>query len=79
MSGPADAGPRIQENTMQNNTEIMDLIANYDAYADVDELNVTAAADAPATTPVCAASVASSTWCASAASAISGATYEAGC
>lgn len=64
---------------MDKTNAIMDLVSNYDAYADVAELNVTAAAEAPATTPVCAATIASSGWCAAGASAISGATYEAGC
>ncbi|WP_336621356.1 LxmA leader domain family RiPP, partial [Streptomyces sp. DH10] len=47
---------------MDKSVAIMELVSNYDAYADVDELNISAAADAPATTPVCAASVASSSW-----------------
>ncbi|GJF23214.1 LxmA leader domain family RiPP [Streptomyces flaveolus] len=64
---------------MDKSMAIMELVSHYDAYADVDELNITAAADAPATTPVCAASVASSSWCAASASAVSGATYELTC
>lgn len=69
---------------MSHNQSIVDLVAGYGAYARVDELNIHAAVDAPATTPVCAAtvavSVASSTWCASgAASAVGGATYKVGC
>ncbi|WP_323056123.1 LxmA leader domain family RiPP, partial [Streptomyces sp. NEAU-W12] len=38
---------------MNKSVAIMELVSNYDAYADVDELNISAAADAPATTPVC--------------------------
>lgn len=64
---------------MNKHASVMELVANYDAYTDAAELDVTAAADAPATTPVCAATAASSTWCAGGASAVSGATYEAGC
>ncbi|GIF40447.1 LxmA leader domain family RiPP [Actinoplanes xinjiangensis] len=58
------------------NTEIVDLVAQYETYAEANELNLSAASDAPATSPVCAASAASSTWCAAGASAVSGATYE---
>lgn len=59
---------------------IMELVAGYDEYADANELQVGAVADAPETTIVCAASVASSKVCASAAvSAIGGATYELSC
>ncbi|MGJ5755234.1 hypothetical protein FB563_3452 [Streptomyces puniciscabiei] len=64
---------------MDKSTAIMELVSNYTSYADVTELNVTAAADAPATTPVCAVSIASSSWCAAGASAASGATYEITC
>ncbi|HEX5540798.1 MAG TPA: LxmA leader domain family RiPP [Micromonospora sp.] len=66
---------------MDKATAIMDLISAYDAYADVSELNVSAAADAPATTLPCAIAVskASSTWCAASVSAVSGATYELTC
>lgn len=69
---------------MSHNQSIVDLVAGYGAYASVDELNVHAAADAPATTPVCAATVAvsaaSSGWCATGAvSAAGGATYKVGC
>jgi hypothetical protein len=34
---------------------IMDLLAGYEAYSKVEELNVAAAADAPATSAPCAA------------------------
>jgi hypothetical protein len=64
---------------MEKTTAIMELVSNYNSYADVTELNVTAAADAPATSPVCAVSIASSTWCAASVSAVSGATYELTC
>lgn len=69
---------------MSHDQSIVDLVAGYGAYASVDELNVHAAVDAPATTPVCAAtvavSVASSTWCASGAvSAAGGATFRVQC
>ncbi|MBY6350952.1 LxmA leader domain family RiPP [Rhodococcoides corynebacterioides] len=67
-----------------NESTIVDLVSGYRAYADADELNTSAATDAPATSPVCAASIvaskASSTWCASAAaSAVGGSTYRVGC
>lgn len=69
---------------MDNSTNILELVAGYEAYASADQLDVRAAVDAPATTPVCAASIAisaaSSTWCASAASGASaGVTYHWGC
>jgi hypothetical protein len=69
---------------METMPNIVDLVAGYSAYATADELNVHAAVEAPATTPVCAATVyasaASSGYCASAAaSAIAGATYKIGC
>ncbi|MGK4582158.1 LxmA leader domain family RiPP [Kitasatospora sp. HPMI-4] len=69
---------------MNKSASIMELVSNYDAYTAVEELNVAAASDAPATSPVCAWSVAvsyaSSWYCASAAaSAVSSATYEATC
>jgi hypothetical protein len=66
---------------MDKTTAIMDLVSAYDAYADLSELNVSAVADAPATTIPCAIAVskASSTWCAASVSAISGATYEITC
>lgn len=58
---------------------IIDLVAGYSAYATADELNVHAAVEAPATTPVCAATAASSTWCAAGAGAAAGGTYKLGC
>lgn len=65
---------------MDKSSAIMELVSSYNAYADASELNVGAASDAPATTPVCAVSIASSWYCASAASsAISSATYELSC
>ncbi|GGY21957.1 LxmA leader domain family RiPP [Streptomyces djakartensis] len=63
---------------MDKSVAIMELVSNYDAYADVEELNISAATDAPATTPVCAAT-ASSAPCAAAASAVSAVTYHKGC
>jgi hypothetical protein len=44
-------------------TAIMDLVAGYEAYADTEELQFEAAADAPATTLFCASAGAS--WMAS--------------
>lgn len=71
---------------MNNKTmAITDLIAGYSAYTEAEELNVSAAAGAPATTWVCVsvASRASSAkcagWASAGASAISGATYEITC
>ncbi|MEU8658534.1 LxmA leader domain family RiPP, partial [Actinoplanes philippinensis] len=40
------------------NTEIVDLVAQYETYAEANELNLSAASDAPATSPVCAVSAA---------------------
>ncbi|MGW2329930.1 LxmA leader domain family RiPP [Streptomyces sp. NPDC001700] len=48
-------------------TAIMELVAGYDAYADSEELQPTATADAPATSPFCAS--AGISWLASAFSA----------
>ncbi|MEU6210109.1 LxmA leader domain family RiPP [Streptomyces sp. JL4002] len=67
-----------------DNASMMDLVAGYNTYAEASELGIQAVADAPATTPVCAATIAasaaSSGWCASAAaSAAGGATYKLGC
>jgi hypothetical protein len=39
----------------------MDLVAGYGAYSDAPELNLQAAADAPATTPVCLVTISIST------------------
>ncbi len=73
---------------MDNKSSVItDLVAGYSAYTEAGELNVSAAAGAPATSPVCAsisvASRISSAKCASiasaATSAISGATYEITC
>ncbi|MET3804676.1 hypothetical protein ABIB25_001671 [Nakamurella sp. UYEF19] len=69
---------------MNQTANIFELVAGYEAYTSADQLDVRAAADAPATTPVCVASVAvsvaSSWWCASAVSGASvGATYHLGC
>ncbi|MEU7665042.1 LxmA leader domain family RiPP [Streptomyces lincolnensis] len=55
---------------MNSNDSIMELVAGYETYMDADELDVTAVADAPATTWYCASA---------AASFISAATYEATC
>ncbi|MDG9714531.1 MULTISPECIES: LxmA leader domain family RiPP [Streptomyces] len=63
---------------MDKSVAIMELVSNYDAYTDVEELNISAAADAPATTPVCAIG-ASSGVCASAVSAAGALTYHKGC
>ncbi|MFI1254190.1 LxmA leader domain family RiPP [Streptomyces netropsis] len=60
-------------------TVITDLVAGYSAYTEVGELNVNAAAGAPATTWYCASvaiSRTSSVKCSAAVSAASGATYE---
>ncbi|MFF8646403.1 LxmA leader domain family RiPP [Streptomyces sp. NPDC015345] len=64
---------------MDKSMAIMELVSNYDVYADVDELNITAAADAPATSPVCAVSAASSLACAASVRTVSQATFRAGC
>jgi hypothetical protein len=40
-------------NTIAHAPAVMDLVAGYGAYSDAPELNLQAAADAPATTPVC--------------------------
>ncbi len=71
---------------MKKSVAITDLIAGYDAYADVKELNVSAAAGAPATSWVCVsvvASIRSSNACrlsvSAVSSAVSGATYEVAC
>ncbi|BDM67184.1 hypothetical protein HEK616_06710 [Streptomyces nigrescens] len=67
-------------------TVITDLVAGYSAYTEAGELNVSAAAGAPATTWVCvsvAASRVSSakcvSWAGASVSAASGATYEITC
>nr|PZN41714.1 MAG: hypothetical protein DIU60_16480 [Actinomycetota bacterium] len=61
-------------------TPMMELVAGYDAYATAAELNIEASVDAPATSPVCAVSAASSNWCVSALiGASAGATYKVGC
>ncbi|AIA06992.1 hypothetical protein SAZ_34145 [Streptomyces noursei ZPM] len=60
-------------------TVITDLVAGYSTYTEAGELNVSAAAGAPATTYICASvaiSRVSSPRCAASASAVSGATYE---
>ncbi|PRW62044.1 LxmA leader domain family RiPP [Actinopolyspora mortivallis] len=69
---------------MEKSAAIMELVSNYNTYADAGELNVTTASDAPATSPACAvsaaASAASSWYCVSAASGASvSATAEANC
>ncbi|MBZ4320391.1 LxmA leader domain family RiPP [Streptomyces huiliensis] len=65
---------------MENKTAtITDLVAGYSAYTEAGELNVSAAAGAPATTWICASvavSRTSSVRCSAAVSAASGATYE---
>ncbi|MFF8646402.1 LxmA leader domain family RiPP [Streptomyces sp. NPDC015345] len=63
---------------MDKSLTIMELVSNYDVYADVDELNITAAADAPATSPICV-SAASSAACAASVTAVSTATVKGGC
>ncbi|GAB7182134.1 hypothetical protein ATKI12_1965 [Kitasatospora sp. Ki12] len=55
-------------------TAIMELVAGYEAYAATEELQVDAAADAPATTIFCASAGAS--WLASA---VSAKTFKGGC
>ncbi|MFE9170739.1 LxmA leader domain family RiPP [Streptomyces kebangsaanensis] len=45
---------------MEKTTAIMELLAGYEAYSDARELNVTAAAEAPATSPACIASATAS-------------------
>lgn len=68
---------------MGKSSSIMELVSGYKAYAQADELGVHAAADAPATSYPCIASVVSSGNCAVAASAFSAgvasATYEVDC
>ncbi|UQA94433.1 LxmA leader domain family RiPP [Streptomyces halobius] len=65
---------------MENkSTVITDLVAGYSTYTEAGELNVSAAAGAPATTYICASvaiSRTSSVKCSAAVSAASGATYE---
>ncbi|MFD4141781.1 MULTISPECIES: LxmA leader domain family RiPP [unclassified Streptomyces] len=65
---------------------ITDLVAGYNAYTEPSELNVSAAAGAPATTWVCvsvtvsrASSVKCAGWAGASISAASGATYEITC
>ncbi|MFO7251644.1 MAG: LxmA leader domain family RiPP [Actinomycetes bacterium] len=63
-----------------NATSMMELVAGYDTYAAPAELNLEASVDAPATSPVCAVSAASSWYCVSASlGASAGATYKVGC
>ncbi|MGW2329929.1 LxmA leader domain family RiPP [Streptomyces sp. NPDC001700] len=72
---------------MENkSTVITDLVAGYSAYTDADELDVTAAAGAPATTLVCVSATVSRassakcvSWAGASISAASGATYEVTC
>ncbi|PRW62043.1 LxmA leader domain family RiPP [Actinopolyspora mortivallis] len=45
---------------MEKTSAIMELVAGYEAYSQADELNVTAATDAPATSPACIASFSAS-------------------
>ena len=44
---------------MDKSSAIMDLVSGYETYSDVEELNTTAAADAPASTPACGAATVS--------------------
>ncbi|MDQ1008509.1 hypothetical protein HW130_18300 [Streptomyces sp. PKU-EA00015] len=55
---------------MNSTDSIMDLVAGYETYMDASELDVTAVADAPATTWYCASA---------AVSFLSAITYEATC
>ncbi|MGW2041355.1 LxmA leader domain family RiPP [Streptomyces virginiae] len=55
---------------MNSNDSIMALVAGYETYMDASDLDVTAVADAPATTWYCASA---------AVSFLSAATYEATC
>lgn len=45
---------------MEKSVAIMELMAAYDTYSDVSELNIGTAVDAPATTPACIASATAS-------------------
>lgn len=40
---------------MDQSKAVMDLVSGYETYSDVEELNTTAAADAPATSAPCGA------------------------
>lgn len=68
---------------MDSHASTMTLIGYYNTYAHAVELGPTAAADAPATSTVCIATVVSSGKCASAAATAVGtavsATYEVSC
>jgi hypothetical protein len=71
---------------MTKSAAIMELVSGYEAYADVEELNVSAAAGAPATAWICVSVIASRVssakcagWASLGASAVSGATYERNC
>jgi len=63
-----------------NATSMMELVAGYDTYAAPGELNLEASGGAPATSPVCGVSAASSWYCVRASlSASAGATCNVGC
>lgn len=38
---------------MQNTDSMMELLSGYEAYSSVEEINLSAASEAPATTPAC--------------------------
>ncbi len=68
---------------MDKTASIMELVSGYEAYAVASDLGVGSAADAPATSTPCIATVVSSAKCASVATAASAsavsATYEISC
>ncbi|GAB3251891.1 hypothetical protein GCM10027425_10050 [Alteromonas gracilis] len=66
---------------MKKSEEIVSLIAGYETYADLSEVNLDAASAAPEafTTPVCVATIASSKVCASVVSGATAATVTNGC
>ncbi|MDE3723101.1 hypothetical protein PWG71_17050 [Nocardiopsis sp. N85] len=66
---------------MQKNEAILNLVEGYASYADATEVNVDANSPAPAasTSPICAASIASSKVCISVVSGASAATLTNGC
>ncbi|GAA5068858.1 hypothetical protein HNP84_009053 [Thermocatellispora tengchongensis] len=71
---------------MKKSAAITELVAGYDAYTDVQELNISAAAGAPATSWICVSAVSamkSSNACKAASgvvvSFVSGVTYEVAC
>ncbi|MFF5204376.1 LxmA leader domain family RiPP [Streptosporangium sp. NPDC000396] len=42
---------------MRKNDAIMELVAGYDAYAGAEDLSVSAAGDAPASSPLCVSAI----------------------